>query len=901
MKKLITLILSITFLTSVLGQDKTILQGFYWDVEPGGVWYAILTGKAEELHNAGFDAVWFPPPSKGAAGGFDVGYTPYDYYDLGTFNQKGSIETRYGSKAELLNAISAYHNLGMEVYVDLVLNHRSGGVLENNIYSQWYDNSRSSLAQNGNGLTWTAFPLIGGSNRIKWQVGGGNEFFFPNAAVNPDNTFDFYSDSQLNGYHEMYVNSFSYDNALHDGFGNNLPMGDSLIAWVEWLTSTIGFDGYRFDFVKGIHPNYLKTLLNSGSMNGNFSVGELYDGDLWRLNDWVGWMNGTTKEAAVFDFNMRFAYKDLSDNGDGYDIRWWHGKGLFNYGTNYDRIVNFVENHDFDRNNYQGEPSGSGHSPVVNQKILCYAHMMMHPGHVMVWWRDYFIYGLKSYISELVEIRNQYAKGGHINLTALSGGDAPFWPGNPGDDPRHVFVMQRLGTNNDNGLILGINKHSVNDIEVWVTSQKWANQKLFDITGNNPDTVTVQGDGSVLLKIYHDSYVVYVPANTTPTQIKIDGVFEGESVWGQPVVAADGTAGFAGVNVDKLYVSYDSDYAYFAAKFKPGGEPEGWMRAAFAVNSRSGGGSNCPWGSGITFGHSDKPDFVLISRLENNYGELREWTGGGWVADKSNVYGSDLEWDNKYSYIEGRIERSRLNTNLVDVQFYVSGNDDDGNFDSCPDDQVTTALNSGTTLDNYLMDAVVPVELLSFNAVNREGSIYLEWSTITETNNSAFEIESSSDRQNWDVIASVEGRGTTSNRNDYVFIDTKNYSTGIVYYRLWQIDFDGSRNLIADEELEVIEPENFVLNQNYPNPFNSQTNIEFSIPENGDVSIEIYNVLGVKVGKIISETFSAGKHLISLDFSDYGNISTGVYFYRITIITNGNLIFTGSKKMIYIK
>lgn len=886
---------------SVFGQDKTILQGFYWDVDPGGIWYDILTSKAEELNDAGFDAVWFPPPSKGAAGGFDVGYTPYDYYDLGTFNQKGSIETRYGSKAELLNAIEAYHNFGMEVYVDLVLNHRSGGVLENNIYIQWFDNSRSSLAQNGSGLTWTAFPLIGGSNRIKWQVGGGNEFFFPNAAVNPDNTFDFYSDSQLNGYHEMYVNSFSYDNALHNGLGNNLPMGDSLIAWVEWLTSTIGFDGYRFDFVKGIHPNYLKTLLNSGSMNGKFSVGELYDGDLWRLNDWVGWMNGTTKEAAVFDFNMRFAYKDLSDNGDGYDIRWWHGKGLFNYGTSYDRIVNFVENHDFDRNNYQGEPSGSGHSPVVNQKVLCYAHMLMHPGHVMVWWRDYFIYGLKYYINELVDIRNQYAKGGHVNLTNLGGGDAPFWPGNPADDPKHVFVMQRLGTNNDNGLILGINKHSGNDIEVWVTSQKWANQKLYDITGNNPDTVTVQGDGRVLLKIYHDSYVVYVPANTTPTQIKIDGVFEGESLWGPPVATADGVPGFSGVNVDKLYVSYDEEFAYFAAKFKNGGEPEGWMRAAFAVNSRSGGGSNCPWGPGISFGHSDKPDFVLIGRLQSDYGELREWTGGGWVADKSNIYGLKMEWDNKYSYIEGKIEKSRLNTNLVDVQFYVSGNDNDGNFDSCPDDQVTSGLNSGTTLDNYYMDAEVPVELLSFSAALTTDAIALEWTTISEVNNSAFEIESSTDRKNWHKIAFVEGQGTTTNRTDYSYFDRKEYNSSTVYYRLWQIDFDGSINLISENEISLVKTQNFILYNNYPNPFNSQTNIVFSLPEESDVQIEIIDILGIRIGKITSETFSAGRHLIPLEMKDFGDLSTGIYFYRITATKNGTLKFSDAKKMIYIK
>jgi alpha-amylase len=162
----------------------------------------------------------------------------------------------------------------MDVIVDVVLNHRSGGDLEPNIYSQWYDGSWGSLASDGNGNTWTAFPLPGGSGRISWPIGGGNEYFYPNAINNPDNTFDFYSSNQLNGYHQMYVNWWGYDNALHDGNGNVLPVGDSLIVWVEWLSSVIGFDGYRFDFVKGIHPEYLKLLLDTGVNSGNFSVGE---------------------------------------------------------------------------------------------------------------------------------------------------------------------------------------------------------------------------------------------------------------------------------------------------------------------------------------------------------------------------------------------------------------------------------------------------------------------------------------------------------------------------------------------------------------------------------------------------------------------------------------------------
>ncbi len=110
---------------------KTMMQGFYWDVTPGGVWYDSLAYYAPLLKRVGFDAIWFPPPSKGGAGSFDVGYTPYDYYDLGEFDSAPGdmtsgfgnfIPTRYGTRAKLQAAIQAYKSRGMEVYVDVVLN-----------------------------------------------------------------------------------------------------------------------------------------------------------------------------------------------------------------------------------------------------------------------------------------------------------------------------------------------------------------------------------------------------------------------------------------------------------------------------------------------------------------------------------------------------------------------------------------------------------------------------------------------------------------------------------------------------------------------------------------------------------------------------------------------------------
>ena len=510
------------------------IQGFYWDVTPGGVWYDYLSERSPQLGGAGFDAIWLPPPSRGAAGPWDVGYTPYDYYDLGEFNGP----TRYGTRTQLQRAISDLKTNGLKVYMDIVLNHRSGGALEPNVHAQWFTNRFGGSLYSPDGQnTFTAFPLPNGSGRISWPVGGGNEFFFPNSVQNPWNTGDFYSNTQILGFHEMFTNSFAYSNALHRGDGSNLPMGDSLFVWADWLTRELDLDGYRFDFVKGIHPQYFKRFMKHGAMQGKFHVHELYDGSIQRKRDYITLVNTgfnslspsspPNPEGRLFDFNLRFAYKEWSDGGINYDIRNLHGRGLFNQpGVLHEHIATFVENHDFDRIDHTGNATAPGHSPIVNQKRLIYAHMMTHPGYATVWWRDYFYYGLKDDINLLLAIRNRFASGGHQILTARSD---VFWPGTPSTDERHVYVMQRNGHNNQTGMIAAINKHPNFDIDVWVTNIRddWRNRDLKDITGNVQGTTRVFNDSRVLIRTRRNSYSVWVPVDyefTLPVGISVDDI-----------------------------------------------------------------------------------------------------------------------------------------------------------------------------------------------------------------------------------------------------------------------------------------------------------------------------------------------------------------------------------------
>ena len=207
-------------------------------------------------------------------------------------------------------------------------------------------------------------------------------------------------------------------------------------------------------------------------------------------------------------------------------------------------------------------------------------------------------------------------------------------------------------------------------------------------------------------------------------------------------------------------------------------------------------------------------------------------------------------------------------------------------------------------------DAILPVELSSFSASLFGQSVLLNWITASEINNAGFEIERSQkskvkSQTEWERIGFVEGNGTTTETNSYLFIDPldgtgNNITTGTYVYRLKQIDFDGSFNYSNEIEIEVgLTPAAFALEQNYPNPFNPNTTIKYSLPFESEVKLVIHNVLGEIVTELVNGNQSGGNYEITWNA---GNLSSGVYFYTIQAMSvkNGNQ-FKSVKKMILLR
>jgi hypothetical protein len=173
----------------------------------------------------------------------------------------------------------------------------------------------------------------------------------------------------------------------------------------------------------------------------------------------------------------------------------------------------------------------------------------------------------------------------------------------------------------------------------------------------------------------------------------------------------------------------------------------------------------------------------------------------------------------------------------------------------------------------------LPVELSSFTASPNNRDLYLNWSTLTESNNSGFDIERKAfTTDNWTKVGFVTGNGTSSVPHDYTFCD-RNLTSGIYTYRLKQTDFNGNyeyHNLNGEVIIGV--PKSLQLIQNYPNPFNPSTTISFELPVEGKVTLKVFNTSGKEVAVLVNEERSAGYYSVNFDAS---NLSSGVYYCRL--------------------
>jgi hypothetical protein len=193
---------------------------------------------------------------------------------------------------------------------------------------------------------------------------------------------------------------------------------------------------------------------------------------------------------------------------------------------------------------------------------------------------------------------------------------------------------------------------------------------------------------------------------------------------------------------------------------------------------------------------------------------------------------------------------------------------------------------------------VIPVELTSFTGAFVGNNVELKWSTATELNNRGFEIQRSINGSAFATVAFVEGRGTTTEIQQYSFTD-RNVESRVNYaYRLKQIDYNGAYEFSQVVNIGFTLPLEFVLEQNYPNPFNPSTSIAYAVPVKSNVTLDVYNLIGQKVVTLFEGEIEAGKHTAQFNAT---SMSSGIYLFKLTAVGENGAQFSSSKKMTLLK
>ncbi|RJP62745.1 MAG: T9SS C-terminal target domain-containing protein [Ignavibacteriales bacterium] len=204
-------------------------------------------------------------------------------------------------------------------------------------------------------------------------------------------------------------------------------------------------------------------------------------------------------------------------------------------------------------------------------------------------------------------------------------------------------------------------------------------------------------------------------------------------------------------------------------------------------------------------------------------------------------------------------------------------------------DEATMLNNMDKAEAKYLsLFANVPVEMTSFYVNIIGNKVLLDWSTATETNNNGFNVERKFENAEWINLGFVKGSGSTADVHKYSFIDDKINLPGSYFYRIAQVDFDGTISYSKEIKVNIAgEPLKFELLQNYPNPFNNSTRIHYQIPDNTTVTLKIFDALGRQIKSLVNERQDAGTY--EFNFAADG-LSSGLYFLVLQTDNNKSTI-----------
>ena len=472
------------------------MQYFEWYMECNQNLWNEIVEKAEELSNLGITALWLPPAYKGIGGKNEVGYGVYDLYDLGEFDQKGTIKTKYGSKDEYINCIQILKQNGIESYADIVLNHKMGADILQTIPASKVDwgNHNQIISDQETVKVATKFTFPGRKKKysdFEWNWTHFDGIDYDNNK-NEKALFKFKDKNWSNAVDEEFGN-FDYLMGADLDFANE-EVVEECTNWGKWYLDITKVDGFRLDAVKHINANFYRNWireLRKDAEDELFTVGEYWSGDVSKLHRYI---TETEGEISLFDvplhYNLYNASKDFN-----YDLTKILDKTLVK--ENSSKAVTFVDNHD--------TQIGQSLESFVDRwfKPAAYSIILLRDeGYPCIFYGDY--YGIKHDNIEPLE---------ELKILIRLRKEKSYGKQNEYFDNPHCIGWTREGDEEHlkSGLAVLISNDTDSEKRMYV-GEKFAGEKFIDALSNCEDFITIDEYGYGNFKVKSKSTSIWVEA-----------------------------------------------------------------------------------------------------------------------------------------------------------------------------------------------------------------------------------------------------------------------------------------------------------------------------------------------------------------------------------------------------
>ena len=326
--------------------NGVMMQYFEWYMNCNKNLWNTVRKKGDELSKLGITSLWLPPAYKGIGGEKEVGYGVYDLYDLGEFDQKGSISTKYGTKNEYIDAIVELQQNGIDVYGDIVLNHKMGADKLQTIKAvkcNWDDHTKEE-GEEQTVEVWTKFTFPGRNHKYSdfewnWTHFDGIDYDYRTNQVAlyklKNKTWQMDVDKEHGNYDYLMGSDIDF---------SNQEVIDECMKWGKWYLDTTGVNGFRFDAVKHIKASFIRDFIREMRKYTNknlFSVGEYWNSNVEELKEYI---EKTEGELSLFDVPLHYNFYQASHSDGNYDMSKILDGTLLK--ENWGKAVTFVDNHD---------------------------------------------------------------------------------------------------------------------------------------------------------------------------------------------------------------------------------------------------------------------------------------------------------------------------------------------------------------------------------------------------------------------------------------------------------------------------------------------------------------------------------------------------------------------------